>query len=313
MKTSHLRPTRALGKLTALFVAICLIPLAIGVAAGAAASPSKSSHRRLGSRHVLATASRAVPRSLAVAARRSRVADRILVARAKELKKCLAANPTRPRACNAARRALQRAGSRLKSAESKLSIIASGTARARSAYWTHGSASQQAPKLTVSGQTLTWTRVDGINSYVFVRKVPGQADQYSVVTGTSTTPPPVPGLTVKYSVRTAVNGSAWAAEQSITYPKPTETKPDGTDGTDGTHQAHGNGRHTGRSHADRLRADHFVGRGRGRHHVRARDQGAGPGNEVHRGQRHVGHADPRARSHRALRPAHSGRRQRMGN
>ena len=67
--------------------------------------------------------------------------------------------------------------------------------------------------------------MDGINSYVFVRKVPGQADQYSVLTGTSTTPPPVPGLTVKYSVRTAVNGSAWAAEQSITYPKPTETKP----------------------------------------------------------------------------------------
>ena len=60
----------------------------------------------------------------------------------------------------------------------------------------------QAPQLTVSGQTLSWARVAGVNTYVFVRKVPGQADQYSVITGTSITPPPVPGVTVRYSVRT---------------------------------------------------------------------------------------------------------------
>ncbi len=42
-----------------------------------------------------------------------------------------------------------------------------------------------APKLSVSGDTLTWSRVGTINSYVFVRKVPGQADQYSTVTGLS--------------------------------------------------------------------------------------------------------------------------------
>ncbi len=71
---------------------------------------------------------------------------------------------------------------------------------------------------------MTWTRVANVQTYVFVRKVPGQADQYSVVSGTSTTPPPVPGVTVRYSVRTTVKGSAWASEQSITYPPPTETR-----------------------------------------------------------------------------------------
>ena len=70
---------------------------------------------------------------------------------------------------------------------------------------------------------------------MFVRKVPGQADQYSAVTGVSTTPPPVPGLTVQYSVRTAVNGGAWATEVAISYPvetKPTETKPTETPPTE---------------------------------------------------------------------------------
>ena len=74
----------------------------------------------------------------------------------------------------------------------------------------------------MSGQTLTWTQVAQIHTYVLLRRVPGQPDQYSVVNGTSTTPPPVPGVTVRYSVRTTAKGSAWAEEQSISYP-PTET------------------------------------------------------------------------------------------
>ena len=41
-------------------------------------------------------------------------------------------------------------------------------------------------------------------------KVPGQPETFTAVSGTSTTPPAVPGKTVTYSVRTAVDGSAWA-------------------------------------------------------------------------------------------------------
>jgi len=77
---------------------------------------------------------------------------------------------------------------------------------------------QAAPALRVSGQTLTWSAVAKVNTYILVSKVPGKPDRYSVVDGTSTTPPAVPGKTVKYSVRTAVDGSAWAPDVAITYP-----------------------------------------------------------------------------------------------
>lgn len=229
MTRSRIRPTRALRKLPVLSVAICLALLAIGVATGAAAASPSSSRARAGSGRVRATASRAVPRALARAASRSTTADRTLVADAKALRRCLAAHSSQPSVCDGARGALQRAGRRLKAAERSLSKVASNTASARSASWGGGSATVQAPTITVSGQSLSWNRVDNVNSYVFVRKVPGQADQYSTVTGTSITPPPVPGLTVRYSVRAAVNGSAWASERAITYPKaaepPAETPP----------------------------------------------------------------------------------------
>ncbi len=229
MTRSRIRPTRALRKLPVLSVAICLALLAIGVATGAAAASPSSSRARAGSGRVRATASRAVPRALARAASRSTTADRTLVADAKALRRCLAAHSSQPSVCDGARGALQRAGRRLKAAERSLSKVASDTASARSASWGGGSATVQAPTITVSGQSLSWNRVDNVNSYVFVRKVPGQADQYSTVTGTSITPPPVPGLTVRYSVRAAVNGSAWASERAITYPKaaepPAETPP----------------------------------------------------------------------------------------
>jgi hypothetical protein len=75
-----------------------------------------------------------------------------------------------------------------------------------------------APTLTVSGQKLDWTAVAGVSTYVLVTKAPGEADQYSVVGGTSITPPAVAGKTVHYSVRTAVEGSPWALEVAIAYP-----------------------------------------------------------------------------------------------
>jgi len=225
MTTSHLRPTRASSiKLTMLVLAGGLALPAIGVATDAAAAAPAGAHHRAVPRRVVASASRVIPRQLVLAAARSRSADRTLVADARRLRRCLAANSEQPSACAAARRALQRAGHELKLAEQRLSRVAGATAKS-AYYWNGGGGAQQAPKLTVTGETLTWARVDNLNSYVFVRKVPGQADQYSTVTGTSTTPPPVPGLTVRYSIRTAVNGSAWATEVAITYPKPTETPP----------------------------------------------------------------------------------------
>ena len=79
---------------------------------------------------------------------------------------------------------------------------------------------EAAPVLTVSGDTLTWKEVAGVTSYVLVRKPAGLPAEYSAVSGMSTTPVASPGLTVKYSVRTAVEGSAWATEVSIAYPAP---------------------------------------------------------------------------------------------
>jgi hypothetical protein len=126
-----------------------------------------------------------------------------------------------PRRCNKTRSALQRAGSRFANAERRLARFGSmgkptGSLGAKSAS-TYDNP-RVAPHLTVSGQALQWNRVAGMNTYVFVRKVPGQADHYSVVTGISLTPPPVPGATVRYSVRTTAVGSEWAHEVSITYP-----------------------------------------------------------------------------------------------
>jgi hypothetical protein len=82
-----------------------------------------------------------------------------------------------------------------------------------------------APQLSVSGQTLRWTAVHGVTTYVLARKVPGQADQYSIVGGTSATPAAVPGRTVTFGLRTNVSGSAWSREVSITYPAAPPTSP----------------------------------------------------------------------------------------
>jgi hypothetical protein len=156
----------------------------------------------------------ALPASLRAASRHARAADRALVRHARALRICLREHP---QGCIAARRALQRAGARYARAERRLAAVSLATQRARSAARASWYA-LQAPTIEVAGQTLRWAAVGSIRKYVFVRKVPGQADQYSVITGTTITPPPVPGLTVRYSVRTAVAGSAWAKEVAISYP-----------------------------------------------------------------------------------------------
>lgn len=82
-----------------------------------------------------------------------------------------------------------------------------------------------APKVVVDGQTLRWGKVSDVASYYYVVKVPGTADAYKSVTGTSVAPAPTAGKTVRYSVRTAVDGSKWAPEVSIAYPASTATTP----------------------------------------------------------------------------------------
>jgi hypothetical protein len=157
------------------------------------------------------------PHALAHASRSANAADRALVVDAKRLKRCLSARRARSRGCAAARHALQHAGARLAQAERRLARLAhnAGTSARTAAT---GQNPRLAPTLSVSGQTLSWTRVAGMSTYVFVRKVPGQSDQYSLVSGTSITPPVVPGATVRYAVRTTAWWSSWSGEQAIAYP-----------------------------------------------------------------------------------------------
>ena len=74
-----------------------------------------------------------------------------------------------------------------------------------------------APELTVSGGTLHWRAVAGVSAYEVVTRVPGQSARFSTVSTNSFTPTPVPGVTVKYSVRTDVAGSSWAPDVSISF------------------------------------------------------------------------------------------------
>jgi hypothetical protein len=170
-----------------------------------------------------AAANRAFPARLRRAAGSTRQADRRLVSNAKALRRCEARHHGRPRSCPALRRAVQRAGSRLAQAKSQLSHVAgssaAGGAPQPAPAAAHGSdAGLSAPTLSVAGSTLRWTRVANFDTYVLLSQVPGQPDQYTVVSGESVTPPPVPGVTVRYSVRTTAVASAWANPVSISYP-----------------------------------------------------------------------------------------------
>lgn len=187
------------------------------LAATAVAIQPLSADAHTTSRTRAASAARVVPRPLTLASIRSARADRTLVADAKALRLCLRSHP---QACAAQRQAVQRAGSTLALAERRLAKAARAGGR-------HGSkrgraSTLRSPELSVSGQSLKWTHIRRIQDYVLESKVPDQAAQYSVVEGTSATPPPVPGVTVSYSVRTAVDGSAWSSEVSISYPLPTK-------------------------------------------------------------------------------------------
>ena len=202
---------RSWTRLIVLLVASFLVMSALSVAAVAASSTPR------------ATTASAPPRSLTVVSAHSKQADRALVSSATTLRSCRRTNGAHSKRCNSDSGAVQRAGTVLAVAERSLALIARTTGRGTgspSASAARVLAPRRAPQLAVSGDTLRWTRVDKLDSYVLERNVPGQTAQFSVVHGTSITPPPVPGVVVHYSVRTTALLSAWAHEQPISYPAP---------------------------------------------------------------------------------------------
>jgi hypothetical protein len=91
--------------------------------------------------------------------------------------------------------------------------------------WPQTGDPQAAPAITVTGEVLSWNVIAGVKTYVLLAKAPGVAAVYSVVAGNTFTPVAVPGVTVEYSVRTAVAGSAWAPVVRISFPAaPAATK-----------------------------------------------------------------------------------------
>jgi hypothetical protein len=74
-----------------------------------------------------------------------------------------------------------------------------------------------APHLKLVGHRLIWSRVDGVRTYLFARLGPGRRSTYRVVAKTSVVPKPVPGAAVRYTVKTNINGSAWASPVTIVF------------------------------------------------------------------------------------------------
>jgi hypothetical protein len=150
-----------------------------------------------------------------------RKADTAVIAAAQRVVDCERSAGQGSARCAAQRRSLQAAGVKLSRLQRTV---------ARRASTSSLGARQKAPVLTVSGTTLKWTKISGVSSYVMVTKVVGKSDQYTVVTGTSTTPAAQTGKTVTYALRTAVVGSAWSNEAKISYAAaPTQSAPSATD------------------------------------------------------------------------------------
>ena len=210
------RPSRRGNLLVVGLIAVCMAMFASGAFASGSASQEPT-----------ATAS-------AVASLSLRSASDTLALETEALKRCRLEHPKH---CSSQLHALRLARRHLLSARARLARFSTPAQR--------GVNNLAAPTITVSGQTLTWNEIGGASSYVFVRKVPGQADAYSVVTSTSVTPSAVPGTTVHYSVRANVTGSGWAHEVSISYPAAstattsTESPPPAS--TEGSSEAIGGG------------------------------------------------------------------------
>ncbi|HLL91753.1 MAG TPA: hypothetical protein VK252_02345 [Solirubrobacteraceae bacterium] len=197
---------RAYPFLGALLTIACAASLLSLQAAGAA--PATTAPRASAMGHAAK-----ISLSLNAAANASRRADRTLVSNARATGVCLLAHP---RGCTREKRSVQRAGMRLTAAEARLAALAnSGAGRGARA------SAVGVPKLSVAGQTLNWTAVSGVHTYLGVRHIPGRGYEFAVINATTFTPPPVLGTTVSYSVRAAVDGSSWATPVSIAYPAQT--------------------------------------------------------------------------------------------
>jgi hypothetical protein len=86
-----------------------------------------------------------------------------------------------------------------------------------------------APVLSVHGDTISWTAIPGVTSYTLatiLNPTTTRETTYTHVTGTSVTPPAVPGQTVNYGLATnAPVGGPWAQEVTIAYPAPVSSPP----------------------------------------------------------------------------------------
>ena len=217
---------RALVALFALACSVLVLAASAAIAARAHHStprhsnaPSLTSHHRSASRR---GAAHSQPRALMSAARAVVHADRVFVADAKTFKRCLRAHRARPARCRGAHGALQHAGSRLARAQGHLARVASSGGRpaTSAAGASRTPAYLAAPQLSVGGEVLHWAAVPGAHTYLLERLVAGQGEDFSLVHGTSVTPPPVPGASVQYALRTTARRSVWSAAQAISYPGP---------------------------------------------------------------------------------------------
>ncbi len=193
----------------AILTAVALTAIGVGAPAPAGAQLVRDG--------AATTAVRLLPPRLRAAAARSRAAEHAFVVAARSLHRCLSENPSSSSSCASLRSRLQVDGSRLGRAQAELSWLARATsgpaARARSADF------RAAPRMTVLGDALTWTRVaPGMNTYLLMSSVPGQRARVALVRGRTATPPPIPGATVRYTVRTTAPGSTWASDVAISYP-----------------------------------------------------------------------------------------------
>jgi hypothetical protein len=191
----------------------CLLLTTSGVATAAVAAHAEGGAYR----PAISTA------ALRNAATHSSQDERTLVADAQTLVACISSHTTGSglEYCPAERTALQRAGNRLARAEQRLAALTStsrsGTARIAS--------SSREPRLYVSGERLTWTPLAHVRSYLLKREIPGEASQFSLVQGTSTAPPAVPGASVTYAVRAVNDWSTWSRHRTVTYPPRPGTNP----------------------------------------------------------------------------------------
>jgi hypothetical protein len=90
--------------------------------------------------------------------------------------------------------------------------------------------SLSAPVLSVKGDTISWAAVPGAKSYelaTILNPTTTRNTTYKVVTGTTVTPPAVPGQTVSYGLaaNSATTQGAWAHEVSVSYPSGSGSEP----------------------------------------------------------------------------------------